>query len=313
MNLRLIVLSLFFALTARAFEREVTRTFPVEPGCTVKVDLYRGNMSIEEDDVSEVRVGIRLEVGVETEAEANRALGTLQLDLKSEGNAVSVVARNPAETRVRFVWNDKYQVDFSCKITVPRQCNVDLRTREGTITVGSLTGHVAARTETGNIFIRRIDGSVDASTQFGSLIVSRCTGATTLQTLKGTIRAGTLGGRASLKNMTGSIEVLAARAGVTAYAEAGDVVIGFPRDFTGDSDIRALGGNIDASIDPAANAVIKASSVWSRVQSKLTLAIESGGDGKRSLIGRLNDGGPVLTLHANGGHVKILPGETYFE
>lgn len=313
MNVRVLVLWLFLALTARAVEREVTRTFPVEPGSTVKVDLYRGKISIEEDDVSEVRVGVRLEVAVETEAEANRALGSLQLDLKSEGNAVSVVARNPAETRVRFVWNDKYRVDLSCKITVPRQCNVDLRTREGTISVGSLTGHVVARTETGNISIRRIDGSVDASTQFGSLIVSRCSGATTLETLKGTIRAGTIGGPASLKNMTGSIEVLAARAGVTAFAEAGDIIIGFPRDFTGDSDIRTSGGDIEASIDPAASGVIKASTVWSRIQSKLALAIESGGDGKRSLIGRLNDGGPVLTLHASGGHVKILPGETYFE
>jgi hypothetical protein len=301
------------ALTAHAFEREVKQAFAVAPGCAVNVDLYRGKITIEEGDAPEVRVTVRLETGVETEAEADRVFRTLQLDIKSLGNAVSVFARNPAETGMRFVWNDKNQIDLSCVVTVPRRCSVDLRTVAGAITVGSLAGRVVARMEQGNIFIRRIDGSIDARTQFGNVIVSRCSGATVLQTLQGTIRAGTIGGRASLRNTSGDIEVLSACAGVTAFAEVGDATIGFPRDFTGDSEIRTFGGNINANIDPAANGVVKASSVWGRVQSDLPLVVETGGDGKSSLTGRLNEGGHVLTLHANGGEVKIMPGETSFD
>ena len=85
------------------------------------------------------------------------------------------------------------------------------------------------------------------------------------------------------------------------------------RNFTGDSDIRTAGGNIVTQIDPAANCVVKASSVWGHVQDKLPLFVESGGNGKSKFAGRLNQGGPVLTLHANGGHVSIMPGETAFD
>ena len=313
MKVAAICIGFFLAITVHAAEREVKQMFAVASDCTVNVDLYRGKITVEEDDTPEVRVAVRMEAGADTEGEADRLFRTLQLEIKAEGNTVSVRARNPAETGVRFVWNDRNQIDLTCKITVPRHCSADLRTLAGAITVGRLTGRVVARTETGNIYIRGIDGSIDANTQFGSVIVAHCTGPAVLKTLQGVIRAGTLGGRATLRNATGDIEVLSACAGVTVYAEAGDARVGFPRNFTGDSDIRTAGGNIVTQIDPAANCVVKASSVWGHVQDKLPLFVESGGNGKSKFAGRLNQGGPVLTLHANGGHVSIIPGETAFD
>jgi len=313
MNLRILFVGLCVASAVSAAERDLKEVFAVKSGCMVTVDLYKGSLTIEESDQPEVRVAVHLEIGVDTEAEADRACQSLQLEMKAENNTVSVRARNPAETGVRFDWNDKKQIDLACKITVPRQCSVQLRTGGGAVTVGNLTGRVVVRTETGNIFVRGIDGSVDASTQAGNVIVSHCTGPTVLKTLRGTIRAGTLGGRAELKNTTGDIEVLSAQAGVTAYAEAGDAIIGFPRGFTGDSEISTSGGSIRANIDPAANCEVKASSVWGHVQDKLPLLVESGGDGKSKFTGRLNAGGPVLRLHANGGQVRIMPGEPLFD
>ena len=62
-------------------------------------------------------------------------------------------------------------------VLVPRRCHVELRTRDGGITVGNLTGNVRARSVQGNVFIRRIEGSVDAGTVGGDVIVSRCSGA----------------------------------------------------------------------------------------------------------------------------------------
>lgn len=313
MNVRALLICLTLAIATRAAERDVTRTFAVEPGCTLKVDLYRGRISVEESDVAEVRVAIHAEIGADTDAAAERAGRALRFDLTTQDNTVSVRVRNPSKTGWHFEWSDPGQLDIFCKISVPRRCSVELRTLAGAITIGSLAGRVIARTETGNISIRRIDGSVDASTQYGDVIVSRCTGAVTLKTLRGTIRAGTLGGRANLKNTTGDIEVLSAHAGITASAEAGDATIGFPRDFIGDSAISTSGGSITANLDSQADCVVKASSVWGRVLVKLPLAVESGGDGESKFTGRLNGGGSILTLHANGGHVRIMPGETFFD
>ncbi len=315
MNLRILpaVACLAFAVVARAAERDLTRTFAVEPGCTLKVELYRGRISVEEGDAPEVRVAVHADIGADTDQEAERAGRALQIDAEANGNTVSVRVRNPAETGWHFVWNDPGQIDIVCRISVPRRCNVTLRTGQGGIMVGDLAGRVSVRTEAGNIFIRRIEGTVDAATESGDVILSRCLGATTLRTLRGVIRAGTLGARANLTNVTGDIEVMEARAGITAYAEAGDVTIGFPRDFTGDANIRTSGGSITAKIDPAANAAVAASSIWGHVENKLPLVVDPGGNNRSRLSGRLNRGGPLLTFHANGGNVNFTPGETLFE
>jgi len=299
--------------TGRAAERGFERTFPVEPGCTLKLDTYRGSVVIVESDRAEIRATLQVEVGTRSEADAERARAALQLEAAAENNTVTLQARNPSETGVRFVWNDPPQLTLAWRISVPRQCNVEVQTRAGGVTVGNLTGRVVVRTETGTISIKRIDGTVDASTQQGDIVLSRCSGPVKLRVLGGTLRTGTLGGFADLKNANGDIEVLMARAGIVAYAEAGDVEVGFSHDIAGDSRLTTSGGSISVLIDPAANCSVKASSVWGRVENSLPMTIDSGANGKRRFAGHLGSGGPTLTLHANGGDVKIATGETYFE
>ena len=313
MKVSVLILSFLLAIAAGAAERDVRQTFAVQPGCTLTVDTYRGAIIVEETDVSEVRIALHLEIGTDSEEETDRVRQALRLEMKAENNTVVIRARNPAESHLHFVWRDREQIELTYRISVPRRCNVVLATREGKITVGNLAGRMSARTENGTIFLRHIEGSIEAATQFGDVIVSHCSGAVTLSTLRGTIRTGTLGGFANLKNTTGDIEVLAARAGIVASAEAGDVTLGFPRELTGDSKVSTSGGNIYVKIDPAANCMVNATSVWGHVQSALSLAVESGGNGRSRLAGRLNQGGPLVTLHASGGDVKLTPGETSFE
>ncbi len=300
-------------VASRAVDREFKRTFPVQPGCTLKVDTYRGGITVEESDVAEVRVVLQMDIGADTEEEAEHMYAALQLEAASDGKVVFLRARNPRQTRVRFVWHDKNQIDLVWKITVPRQCNVELATLSGGITVGSLTGNVIARAETGVIFLKRIEGSIEASTQVGDVVVSRCSGPVTARVLRGAIRLGTIGGPIDLKNTTGEVEVLTARAGIRVAAQAGDVTVGFPREVGGEASITTAGGNIFVRIDPAANCEVSASSVWGHVETLLPIAIESGASGKGKLMGRVGRGGPKLVFHANGGHVKITPGETPFD
>lgn len=294
-------------------EREFTRTFPVEPGCTVKLDTYRGSITIVESDQPEVRVLLQMQLATDNEDEAAKLYAALQLEATAESNTISLRARNPWETRVRFVWNDKRQIDLAWRITVPRQCNVDLVTLDGGVAVGNLAGRVTARTDRGTLSVKRIDGSVDARVELGSVVISRCSGSVKARVLRGLIRIGTIGGAADLKNSTGDIDVLAALAGITASAEAGDVLVGFPNETTGDARLTTAGGSIHVRIDPATNCTINASSVWGRVETLLPLKIESGANGKSKLAGRLGTGGPTFTFHANGGHVKIVPSENWLE
>jgi hypothetical protein len=290
---------------AHAAEREVTRTFPVAPGCTLKIDSYRGRITITEHDAPTIDVKVLIATGAETEHDVARAFAALQLDLTSEGNVVTVRARNPSETRVWWIWEQKRQLALDFQIAVPRQCSVDLALGDGRVTVGNLAGQHRARVGKGEIDFKRIDGSVDVRVETGNVIVSRCTGALTVRTTIGSIRAGTVGGAADLKTDSGEIDVLAARSGLVAVAAAGDVAVGFPKGATGEVRATADGGNVLVRIDPAADCTVDASARWGRVESKLALVAESGAVGTKQLTARLNAGGPRLLLRASGGDVRI--------
>jgi hypothetical protein len=62
--------------------------------------------------------------------------------------------------------------------------------------------------------------------------------------------------------LSGDVSVQAARAGITASAEAGDVYVGFPFDSVGDARVSTAGGSIHVTVAPSLNCRVNASSVW---------------------------------------------------
>lgn len=307
-----LLLLALWPLGASAIDRDVTRTLAVKPDSKLRVDFARGGIDVQETDAAEISVTMHLMFAGMTELQADRLQAALGIEIKQEGETVIVRAASAEGRGVKLSWDDNSPVDLDCKILVPRRCDVDLQTREGGITVGNLVGRVVARVGKGSLFIRRIDGTVDASVQTGDVILSRCSGSVVAKTERGVMRIGTLGGRAVLRNTGGDIEVLQATAGLDVDAEVGDVTVGLPHDFAGETKIRTAYGSIFAKIDPRANCAVEASSFWGHVDNKLPLAVVFGGDGKGKLAGRLNRGGPLVILHANGGHVFLKSGDTYF-
>lgn len=288
-------------------ERVVSQVYPVQPGAGLLVEAYRGAITVEESDAAEIRITVRSESLLSDERAAGAALDRLKVTMGIENNRVSVRVTNPTEKRVRFVWREDEQPNVTCTMSVPRQCSVDLTTSTGGIVVGFLTGRMKAQTETGTIFFRGVKGSVQATAGVGDVVVSHCSGDAVLTARRGTVRVGNVGGRAEVKAINGDIEIQSARGALTAWSEAGDISVGFARGRTEGADVRAAGGSIFAKIDATAHCLIAASSDWGRVESTLPLAIDGGGSGKKKLSGRLNQGGPLLTLRASGGHVKIDP------
>lgn len=312
---RCLFLLLAWSLVAvgRAAEPEVSRTFPVRPGATFTLDSHRGNVTVTEGDDPEIRVQVRMDVEADTEEEAARYRAELQLDMKAEENAVTVLARDRRARGPKFVWQEGHEVDLNYRITVPRRCDVTIRVREGGVTIGNLTGRMAAHVEQGSIFFRQIEGSIQASTRSGDITVSRCLGPVSAQVDRGMIRLGTILGEANLRNGSGDIEVMTAKGGVMAEAAAGDISVGFARELNARSRLATSGGNIFATVNEASACNVQASTVWGKVRSQLALTTDSGKNGSRKFAGRLNGGGPVLEFHANGGNVQLAGGEAPFD
>lgn len=296
-----------------AIERSLQKRFPVAPGATLKVETYRGGILIEDSDTAEIRVDVRMELATENEAEADGYLKKLELDLFAEGDAVTVRAHNASQTGAHFSWNDKQRIELTFRIRVPRACNLNVATLDGSITIGHIAGRVAARTRTGTISCRNIEGSVEATVDAGDIVVSRCTGAADLNVTRGTIRAGTIFGAAKLRSARGDIEIQNARGDLLARTAGGDVQAGFAKQFQGVADVATDGGNVYVALDPQARCDILASSVWGQVQVVLPSATPAGDNTKRRFAGQLNGGGPRITLRASGGNVRIEASKQFIE
>ena len=292
---------------SRALDRVVQQSYPVGAGCALRLDSYRGSVEVKPIAVAEIRIAVNLQVFIDDDREADRLLGRLQLEMKQDYNTVTVIARNPSETRFRFAWQEKQQIKISYTVSVPAGCTVDIATADGDIVVGDLTGPVRAHTHRGAISIRHVYGDIAATTDSGDIIGSHCAAAATLKTLHGMIRVGTIEGAADFHTVNGDIEVQHALGGINAFAEEGHITAGFGKAFGPAAKFATDGGDITLYLDPAVHCTLAASSVWGHVHTNLPFAVQSGGDGRKSLAGQLNGGGSLLTVHADGGQVRIIP------
>jgi hypothetical protein len=305
-----ILAALAFVPAGSGEVRRVQRTFPGQPGAALKVDAYRGTIDVEASPDNQFHLEIVLDPETDSPAESERLLKNVQTEIKQSGPVVSVFLRNPRETGLHFEFSEhEPRVSIDCRFLVPPACDLDLATATGDITVGNLAGRLTAGTRHGTIFFRRIDGNVEANAEKGNIILSRCTGSARLTVLLGSIRAGTIVGRVEGRATNGDIEVQHALGGGSISVIAGDAMIGLPKGLAAPTRIDTDSGAILAQIDPQAHCSIQATSIWGRVHLSplLTVAVQSGGDGAKDLAGKLNGGGPLLVLHANGGQIRIEP------
>lgn len=308
----LIVLALMFAPTVPAMEQLEQRAFDLPAGGTVVIDTYRGPITVVPEDRRDVMITVRAQAPHKDEAKGRAAIERLDLQMVRRDRELVIMVRNPRETGLRFVWEDPTRLEIDIEVQVPMHCNLELRTTEGAITVGSMTGHMTARTEAGTIFFRQIDGSVEAQNKNGDIIVSRCTGPVTLRTVSGDVRIGTVGGQAVLETLNGDIEVQTAHDLIMAQVAEGNIEAGFAQIADG-SRLKTALGNIKATFNPDEGFLVHATSRWGRVLSDLQLEKTSGGVGRGRLVGRHNGGGPRIDLEVSGGYVKLAPGRPLFE
>lgn len=151
-------------------------------------------------------------------------------------------------------------------VKVPSKYNLDIRTNGGSIAIESLTGKVDAYTSGGSIRLGEIKGDVEIKTSGGSIKVDE---------VDGNIKAHTSGGSINVK---------------------------FASQPTKDSRLTTSGGSITAYLIPSIKLDLYASTSGGRVSSEFDV---EGKIKKTKIDGKVNGGGPELTLKTSGGSVRI--------
>ena len=144
------------------------RTFAVQGAPQVVVTNPAGSVTFAPGEDGAVRVEATSRARDRTEDDARKALGTITLDQRRDGDIVSVVARFsgrgsawPGATRL---------VDLL--ITVPVRTSVTVNQSAGDATVGALTGPLSLHVDAGNIHMTDATFTNDSQVQVGAGNVS---------------------------------------------------------------------------------------------------------------------------------------------
>ncbi len=271
-------------------EDTIKKTFKVRPGGTLFLDVDRGNVTIETSSNSEVHVVMERDFRGISEARTKALLENHEWAIEQDGDDVVVESRydqDEDEDRWSFKRHRGHDA-FRLKVTVlvPEIYNIDFKTGAGDVEIDDLDGRVFGRTGAGNLELGNIGDSVDLTSGSGNIDISSVMGS--LQ-----VRSG-----------AGNIEIGDVYGWVEAHTGAGNIEVTLSEQPNEDSELGSGAGNVtvymneDIAVDVDAHAGIgSASSDFGlRVRGKWM---------SKSFSGRINGGGPSLSLKSGVGNVTL--------
>ena len=289
-------------------ERKVEQNFDVGSQPALRIDSFYGTVNVREvAGAKSIGVVVIQTAATDIEADMDRRLGALDLRM-SQASDGAVVLSAQFRRSVTWSWQNWPPVALNFEITVPRRCDVEIRTGDGQIVLGAVAGHVDLSSESGSIFTKEIDGSVKARSRSGAIAITACTGAIDVVTETANITVGRAGGRTVLSSRGGYIEVQRAAGEVIVRGDGSDAQVGFVSPIREPADLLVSGGSLVMELESnAASTLDLRASRLGRVnlRGKLPMEVQSGGLGKSTLQSTVNGGGPRLLARASGGNVWV--------
>lgn len=301
-------------------EDSIEKRFDAEAGGKLVMVVDRGNLEIVPADTNAVVVSVGRKVTRVSDEKARELLAQHEVTCEQSGGTVTVRARMNKD----FGWWQRMSANFQVhyRVVVPRQCNLDLKTAGGNVTVADLTGEVRGHTAGGNIKLAKITGPVWVKTSGGNVSLGTATGAADLRTSGGSIHVGeaqglltadTAGGNitvekthanASLHTSGGSIHVDEAGAAVQANTSGGNVFVQFAGAPPEECVLTTSGGSVTLALPEAASVNLDLRTSAGRVSTELPVTVQ-GEQRRSSLVGKIGAGGPLIKASTSGGNVKL--------
>ena len=316
-------LSVLTTTHARAdAEDKITKSFQVHPGDQLLVQVDRGSIEIVTAEANSVNIEITRKAGGSS-SKAEQILKDHVVTTTQNGRTVEVHAKyTGAKSSGWFGRSPELQV--SCRVTVPRKFDVNLKTAGGHITVTELTGKLNANTSGGNLSFKKIEGPVSAQTSGGHITLAGCTGKVDLSTsggnlnlsgIEGDVTASTSGGHITLDKLSGktvvktsggNINVTGIKGSIDADTSGGHITVSLPFQPTGNCSFDTSGGNIVLNLAEKVAVDIDAHTSGGQVSTELpVVSVVQGKQKNNELRGKINGGGPLIVARTSGGHIRL--------
>jgi len=318
------LLSAAWVLAASDVEDKLTKSFEAKPGGKLVVEADRGSIEVKSADANQVEIEVFRKVSRESQAKAEEILKNHEVKFSLDGNKVQV----HAEFKRGLTdggWRDKGRnLQVRYQILVPKQFNVNLKTAGGSIKVADLIGEARGQTAGGSLSFGQMDGPIYGRTSGGGISVAGCKGGVDLETSGGSIHLGevqgdttahTSGGSISLKKTNGKtavgtsgggIEAADVRGSIDASTAGGSITANISAQPTGDCRLHTSGGSIKVSLAEKVAVDVDAKTSGGRVVTEVPVAGVVQGEHKPNVLrGKINGGGPALSLETSGGSIYL--------
>jgi len=310
-------------LAARDVEDKMHQSFPAKPGGKLVVEADRGSIEVKPADVEQVEIDVSRKVGRESEAAAQDILKNHEIKFSKDEDTVRVHAEFAKDWKSS--WRDKGRnLQVRYVISVPKKFNVDLKTAGGSIKVADLVGEARSQTAGGSLSFGQIEGPIQGRTAGGSVAVAGCKGDVDVETSGGSIKlgevsgntkahtsggsitVGKLSGKSVVSTTGGSIEAADVGGSLDASTSGGSITARISAQPGGDCRFHTSGGSIKASLAENVAVDVDARTSGGRVVTDLPVTTIVKGEHKPNILqGKINGGGPALSLETSGGSIYL--------
>jgi DUF4097 and DUF4098 domain-containing protein YvlB len=301
-------------------EDTLKRAFAVEAGGRLVVKSDLGSVRVRGADTTEASLEVRRKVEGGSDARAKELLASHEVEWKVENGVVTLESRVGQDGR-RGWRGPRLQVEIEA--VVPHQFGVEVQTAGGSVSATQLKGSVSLRTAGGSVSMEEVTGDIQGRTAGGSIRGRQLGGEAVFTTAGGGIdidgmsgvrlQAETSGGSIRLKGISvpvmartagGGIDVATQATPVEASTAGGSIQVDLEVPPKEGLRLKTSAGSITLRVPKESAFNLDAVTSAGGVRSDLPVSVRQA-EGRSSLKGPVNGGGPEVHLRTSGGSIQI--------
>jgi putative adhesin len=215
------------------------------------------------------------------------------------------VRQNGNSIRIDYVNINNISIDY--EITVPEETAIRAHTGSGNQTIEGLRGNVELESGSGDLRLARLTGDMRFQTGSGNVRGRELAGPAKIKAGSGDIEIEETGsGDMEIRTGSGNINVSGINGGFHAEAGSGDIHgKGVPKNMWS---VRTGSGNVTLSVphDAAFDVDVSSSSGTVTLGHPVTTTVQGRiQEMKKSVVGKVLGGGPMISVHTGSGDVAV--------
>jgi len=258
-NIIISVILLFLAagaLSAVELRKEFNMTFDIDADALLRIENYRGAITIRSEDRQTVAVHALIKVIHYNDDTAKELLDTseivvndssakkLDIETRVDRNLLNEISNMQGFWKSLFSATDRTfgpVLEITFDVTLPRTINLDVKTERGPLDIRGIQGDINAINHRGSVTIDNITGLVFAETERADMELVNITGAIKARNHRGEVRIHSASGDVNAATERANLTLEAIQGNVLAHNHRGEItainVAGFIKAETERADI----------------------------------------------------------------------------